>query len=94
MIALLSSLANMATLLIRNLDDRVRDELRTRAAEHGRSMEAEARAILAAGVASAAPKPKTGTEFLAEIRAIAARHGYWDDALPIERIPLNLGDRR
>jgi plasmid stability protein len=40
----------MATLLIRNLDDAVRDKLRVRAAEHGRSMEAEAREILAAGV--------------------------------------------
>jgi|CXWL01.1.fsa_nt_gi plasmid stability protein len=37
----------MATLLIRNLDDSVRDSLRVRAAERGRSMEEEARLILA-----------------------------------------------
>lgn len=36
----------MATLLIRNLDDSVRDGLRVRAAENGRSMEEEARVIL------------------------------------------------
>lgn len=36
----------MATLTIRNLPDRVRDRLRVRAAENGRSMEAEARMIL------------------------------------------------
>jgi len=36
----------MATLTIRNLPDRVRDELRVRAARNGRSMEAEARAVL------------------------------------------------
>ena len=36
----------MATLTIRNLPDRVRDELRVRAARNGRSMEAEARTVL------------------------------------------------
>lgn len=41
----------MATLTIRDLDDEIRDKLRVRAAEQGRSMEAEVRAILAAAVA-------------------------------------------
>lgn len=36
----------MATLTIRNLPDEVRDRLRVRAAEKGRSMEAEARELL------------------------------------------------
>lgn len=36
----------MATLTIRGLDDETRDRLRIRAARHGRSMEAEVRAIL------------------------------------------------
>ena len=36
----------MADLSIRNLDDGVRESLRRRAAAHGRSMEAEVRAIL------------------------------------------------
>jgi plasmid stability protein len=40
----------MATLTIRNLPDEVRDELRVLAARNGRSMEAEARAVLAASV--------------------------------------------
>ena len=40
----------MATLTVRNLPDEVRDQLRMRAARNGRSMEAEARAVLAAGV--------------------------------------------
>ena len=39
----------MATLTIRNLPDAIRDRLRVRAAEHGRSMEAEARAVLEVG---------------------------------------------
>ena len=36
----------MAAVSIRNLDDTVRERLRVRAAAHGRSMEAEMRAIL------------------------------------------------
>jgi plasmid stability protein len=40
----------MAALSIRGLDDRVRERLRVRAANHGRSMEAEIRAILAEAV--------------------------------------------
>ena len=36
----------MAALSIRNLDDRVHERLRVRAAEHGSSMESEVRAIL------------------------------------------------
>lgn len=36
----------MATLTIRELDDDLRAQLRVRAARHGRSMEAEVRAIL------------------------------------------------
>ncbi len=36
----------MATLSVRDLDDELKVALRVRAAEHGRSMEAEVRAIL------------------------------------------------
>ena len=36
----------MASITIRNLDDEVKTRLRIRAAEHGRSMEEEARIIL------------------------------------------------
>lgn len=41
----------MAAVSIRDLDDHVHDRLRRRAARHGRSMEAEMRAILTAAVA-------------------------------------------
>jgi plasmid stability protein len=40
----------MAAVSIRGLDDSVREKLRVRAARHGRSMEAEMRAILTAAV--------------------------------------------
>lgn len=40
----------MAAISIRGLDDEVRERLRMRAARHGRSMEAEVRAILTEAV--------------------------------------------
>jgi antitoxin FitA len=40
----------MASISVRDLDDGVRDRLRVRAAAHGRSMEAEIRAILTEAV--------------------------------------------
>jgi len=39
-----------STLTVRNLDEEVKARLRVRAAENGRSMEAEARVILAAAL--------------------------------------------
>lgn len=42
----------MATLTVRGLDDSVKARLRKRAAAHGHSMEAEARAILRDAVAA------------------------------------------
>ena len=40
----------MSTITVRNLDEHVKQRLRVRAARHGRSMEAEARAIIAEAV--------------------------------------------
>jgi plasmid stability protein len=41
----------MAAITVRNLDDRLKERLRVRAARHGRSMESEVRAILVEAVA-------------------------------------------
>ena len=41
----------MATLTIRNLDERTKGRLRVRAARHGRSMEEEARSVLRSALA-------------------------------------------
>ena len=46
----------MATLTIRNLPDDVHDKLRLKAAKNRRSVEAEARAVLSAGVEPAKPE--------------------------------------
>jgi plasmid stability protein len=51
----------MATLVIRELDDDVKARLRVQAAEHGRSMEAEARAILALAVSGRRPARRLGS---------------------------------
>jgi len=65
----------MATLTIRNLPDDVRNKLRVRAAQAGRSMEAEARSILAAALApvSVATRPD-------ELQALVA--GLYGDHPP------------
>lgn len=58
----------MAAMSIRNLDDRILELLRIRAARHGRSMEAEVRAILV----DAVREPDEGPNFA---DAIMARFG-------------------
>jgi plasmid stability protein len=52
------SIDSMATLTIRQLDERTKTRLRVRAAHHGRSMEEEAREILR--LALTVPSPATG----------------------------------
>lgn len=61
----------MATLTIRDFDDDLKAVLRVRAAEHGRSMEAEVRAILH----SALTKPVSGQGMGSRIRQRFADSG-------------------
>lgn len=42
----------MAQLIVRNVPDEVKERLRARAAQHGRSLESEVREILASAVAT------------------------------------------
>jgi plasmid stability protein len=58
----------MASLLIRGLDDKLKQQLRIRAADNGRSMEAEARQILR--VALGLPSPEE--EFARKLEEIDA----------------------
>jgi plasmid stability protein len=46
----------MASITIRRLDENIKARLRVRAAEHGRSMEEEAREILRAGLTAESAK--------------------------------------
>lgn len=63
----------MASLTIRHLDDATKERLRARAAQHGRSMEAEVREILQQAVTNQnpqdEPKPESGNLY-ERIRAI------------------------
>lgn len=69
------------TLTIRNLDEEVKRKLRLRAASHQTSMEAEARAILAASLAeepeTIAP-PRTPEEMRERLKAVT---GIWKDRM-------------
>jgi plasmid stability protein len=49
------SIESMATLTIRQLDEKTKTRLRVRAAHHGRSMEEEAREILRSALTAASP---------------------------------------
>ena len=49
------SIDSMATLTIRQLDEKTKTRLRVRAAHHGRSMEEEAREILRSALSASSP---------------------------------------
>lgn len=67
----------MATLTVRDFDDELKARLRVRAAHHGRSMEAEVRAILRAALTKPASDVGMGTR-------IRQRFGDVEDAsLPL-----------
>jgi antitoxin FitA len=75
----------MATLTIRNVDAAVKERLRVRAAQHGRSMEAEIRSILSEAVAEDRDRPELN---LAEaIRRRFAPLGGVDDLEPHPAVP-------
>jgi plasmid stability protein len=71
----------MSSITIRKLDPAVKERLRIRAAEHGHSMEAEARAILQTAL-DAVPREKTGADLVKSIRARFAPLGFVDLELP------------
>jgi len=78
----------MATLVIRDLDDSVKARLRVRAANHGRSMDAEARAIIAAAVAAQRPAGRLGSY----IHDQFARVGGVDLDIPSRDDPARAAD--
>lgn len=66
---------SVATITVRGLDDAVRDKLRLRAAENGRSMEAEVRELLSAVVAAEPDPPASTLAELAERVRLATGGG-------------------
>jgi plasmid stability protein len=73
----------MASLTIRNLDEETKRALRIRAAQHGVSMEEEARRILKAALAGAPQPSRLGSHLLGRFKSVA------DEAfaLPERRAP-------
>jgi plasmid stability protein len=69
----------MASITIRNLDERTKRRLRIRAAHHNRSMEEEARNILRDALSDVEPSPKNLAE---TIRARFRRLGGVELELP------------
>lgn len=49
----------MASMTIRNIDDQLKARLRVQAAQHGRSMEDEARDILRSALSTAPSRPRS-----------------------------------
>jgi antitoxin FitA len=78
----------VAALSIRNLDETVKRRLQVRAAHHGRSMEAEARAILAEAVREPADSAGLFTTLLEQFGAL----GGIDLYLPEREQPTRASD--
>ncbi len=70
----------MTTMTIRNIDEPLKARLRIRAAEHGRSMEEEARDILRAALNV---EPVTARSFVDSVRSILGSNGGAD----LQRLP-------
>ncbi|HTK79733.1 MAG TPA: plasmid stabilization protein [Rhizomicrobium sp.] len=66
----------MASITIRNLGDDVKKRLRRQAADHGRSLEAEARDILSrASVLPRKPPLKTGLDLVRPLLEFSEKYG-------------------
>jgi plasmid stability protein len=78
----------MAAVSVRDLDDSVRERLRVRAAEHGRSMESEIRAILTAAVADGDDRQ----ELFHTLRSRFGDLGGVDLDLPARSTPARAAD--
>ena len=72
----------MASITIRKLDDEVKRQLRLQAAAHGRSLEAEAREILGAGIQKPHPRHETGADLFDAIQRRFAPLGGVELKLP------------
>jgi antitoxin FitA len=78
----------MADLGIRNIDEEVKRRLRVRAAHHGRSMEAEIRAILEEAV----KRPADSESLLSALRDRFASFGRVELELPRRSMPARAAD--
>lgn len=82
------------TLTIRNLKEEVKQQLRVRAATHGRAMEAEARDIITKAVMAESESPKPPTRMRRPSNSVCdAVRGSWRGRLSTdETLELTRGD--
>ena len=73
----------MASITIRRLDDRLKNQLKQRAAQHGCSMEEEARKILRASLAR--DHPETLGDIAREL--FGPEHGFTLELPPRDKMP-------
>ncbi|WP_308466150.1 FitA-like ribbon-helix-helix domain-containing protein [Rathayibacter soli] len=78
----------MAAVSVRDLDDDVKERLRVRAAENGRSMEAEIRAILIAAV----NEPKSSEGLLSAVLDRFGALGGVELELPVRVTPTRAAE--
>ncbi len=76
----------MAQLIVRNLEDDIRNKLRELARSHGRSMEEEVRHILRSAVMAqgAIPRPRLGSRLAERF----APHGLEEDIAELRGHPI------
>lgn len=84
---MLWEVVGMASIVVRGLDEVVKQRLAARAKEHGRSMEAEVRDILTREVT----RPNIGLALLAAARTVGAGE---DLPIPDRRDPARAADLR
>ncbi|HEY1708844.1 MAG TPA: hypothetical protein VGG10_11315 [Rhizomicrobium sp.] len=77
----------MASITIRNLDDGVKKQLRKKAAENGRSLEAEVRDILARSTKSVPSQPRSGLDLVRPLLEFGEKFGDAHLNIP-ERGPM------
>lgn len=81
----------MASITIRKLDDQVKLKLRIRAAQHGRSMEEEAREILSKAISGTSKIPMSVAQSIRKDLADAGLKGFdlplYERELPMREPP-------
>jgi len=65
----------MAQLLVRNIEDNIKERLRTRARRHGMSLEELARDVLRAAAVAPEEQRKLGSEIAARFKGIGFKEG-------------------
>ena len=77
----------MAAVTIRNLSDETHRALKQRAAQHGRSTEAEIRSILEEAI-----RPAERIKLGSELAALAKKYGGFDLEIERDRSPVRYAD--